>query len=271
VSNDAITIQTDINGGGGNIADSSIEGEVNLSRADIPRKPNYAQLDEESGKTFMSNIMGACAAAQNFMYIANDSPIDTVVHDVGYFLDVVNPNGSSAGNMTHTWDAASPPTEAIDQVGACCKPGNVCEELSQTACAAASGLWRGKDSTCAQSPCPSGACCKPCGVCQQTLDQDQCAALGGTWAGSGTTCGQPNICSGICATPPIDGDCDGDADVDDFGIFQLCYNPGGPVPVSPSQCACFDLDHNNTINQMDFALFELCASGPNLPPAPNCP
>ncbi len=271
LSNDAITIQTDINGGAGDINDSSIVGEINLSRADIPRKPNYAQLDEESGKTFMTNEMGDCAAAQNFMLVENDQPTDTVVHDVGYFLDVVNPDGSSAGNLNHTWDAASPSATAINQVGACCKPGNVCEELTQTACAAAGGLWRGKGSTCAQSPCPSGACCKPCGVCLQTLDENQCAAASGQWAGFGTVCGQAGVCGAVCAQPPADGDCDGDVDADDFGVFQLCYNPGGPIPALPAHCGCFDLDHNGTINHLDFGLFQNCASGPSVPAASTCP
>lgn len=249
-------------------------------RCDIPRKPNYAQLDETSGKTFLSDLMGACDCAQNFMYVVNNYPVDTVVHDVGYFLDVLNPNGSSAGNLTHDWDAASPPAIAIDQVGACCLTAQSCQSLSQTACAAAHGFWQGNGTACGQFSCllAGGACYRPCTPCQQTLEP-ACEALpGGVWAGLGTVCGQnPPL---VCSVPSVDGDCDGDVDMNDFGILQRCYNPGGPIPTTPEHCACFDIAGGNpngpdgVIDHFDFDAFMNCAlagtPGAGVP-APPCP
>ncbi len=96
-------------------------------RCDLPRKPHFAQRDELSGLIYLANIMGACDCAQNFMYVHNDYPVDTVEHDVGYFLDVINPNGSSAGNLAADWDAASPPPAPGDFEGACCVSCGGCQ------------------------------------------------------------------------------------------------------------------------------------------------
>jgi hypothetical protein len=69
---------------------------------------------------------------------------------------------------------------------------------------------------------------------------------------------------GLCHTPSADADGDGDVDQSDFAVFQLCYNPGGPIPVVDDYCTCFDRDGNSEVDQADFNAFDACASGPGL-------
>ncbi|MBI4578547.1 MAG: hypothetical protein HY718_02525, partial [Planctomycetes bacterium] len=237
-------------------------------RCDIPRKPNYAQTDEVSGKTFLGNGMGACDCAQNFIYVDGDAPTDTVRHDVGYFLTVTNPNGSSPGNMTHTWDAASPPGAPPDSIGACCLAGHGCEQKSLTECTAAGGFWQGWGTTCGQFPCPEGACYRPCTPCQQAL-ASECASLGGVWNGLGSVCGQN--APKVCAQPPMDEDCDGDVDMKDFAALQRCITTATPGPVTlPEECRCFDVNDDQQVGSLDLDAFIGCGSGESVPAAPGC-
>lgn len=75
----------------------------------------------------------------------------------------------------------------------------------------------------------------------------------------------PKACAGLFA----DTDGDHDVDMDDFGAFQLCFNP---LIVAPG-CECFDRDRNGGVNLLDFAKFEQCATGPGIPwvSSPQCP
>lgn len=65
-----------------------------------------------------------------------------------------------------------------------------------------------------------------------------------------------------------DFDCDGDADLDDFAHFQLCYN-GTHRPPAISGCRDADFDSDADVDLEDFAVFQLCFNGARRPPA--CP
>ncbi|MHC4444798.1 MAG: hypothetical protein ACYTF1_01290 [Planctomycetota bacterium] len=70
-----------------------------------PRKAQFAQRDYHSGKVYIANWSGD-GPPGNFRYIQNDYPTDTLVVDVGYFL---NPPCEPKCEINKTWDAASPP------------------------------------------------------------------------------------------------------------------------------------------------------------------
>ena len=80
-----------------------------------------------------------------------------------------------------------------------------------------------------------------------------------------------------CATPAQDADADGDVDVNDFAVFQLCFNGSGrPWPTElpgevASRCQCMDQDDDLDVDVNDFAIFQLCFNGTARPPAPDCP
>ncbi len=107
-----------------------------------------------------------------------------------------------------------------------------------------------------------GACCKPDTTCVVTTDAD-CNLLGGHWVGGGSTCESAD-CS--CPIPFADADVDGDVDHDDFGLFQLCHSGLGDG-VAPG-CECFNRNGDSTINDADFAAFDACWTGPNVPAVP---
>ncbi|MBK9128136.1 MAG: hypothetical protein IPM13_10085 [Phycisphaerales bacterium] len=74
--------------------------------------------------------------------------------------------------------------------GACCLPGGVCVISAHGAeCASLGGIWQGRETQCADVPCPSGfgACCLSAAVCVE-MDGFQCAQQGNYFKGSGTLC-----------------------------------------------------------------------------------
>ncbi len=74
----------------------------------------------------------------------------------------------------------------------------------------------------------------------------------------------------IGQTCHVPGDCDGDGDVDqdDFAIFELCAT-GPTVPLIPG-CEDKDFDGDNDIDQDDFAVVQICHSGDGIPGDPDC-
>ncbi len=65
-----------------------------------------------------------------------------------------------------------------------------------------------------------------------------------------------------------DFDLDGDLDLTDFSLFQVCFS--GPNQPRPSGwCAAADADTDGDVDLGDFATFQGCFNGPNRPPA--CP
>jgi hypothetical protein len=67
----------------------------------------------------------------------------------------------------------------------------------------------------------------------------------------------------VMESAALDGDCDGDGDVDlaDFGNFQLCFTGPGGGPVSPD-CTCTDFDNDDDVDLADFGEFQLVFTGP---------
>ena len=78
----------------------------------------------------------------------------------------------------------------------------------------------------------------------------------------------------VCHHPFADVDGDGDVDQDDFGFFERCFNPSGPVDPG---CSCFDRPQlpgypngDGKVDQSDLLKFEACVSGPGIPADPSC-
>ncbi len=67
-------------------------------------------------------------------------------------------------------------------------------------------------------------------------------------------------------TTPADLDRDGDVDLSDFALFQLCFN--GPNQAPGNHCAVdSDFNDDNDVDLADFAVFQACFNGPNRVPA----
>jgi spore coat protein A len=74
--------------------------------------------------------------------------------------------------------------------GACCFPGQICQELSGGDCSAQNGTYQGAGTDCSPNPCPpdpSGACCFDDGSCIE-VSQIGCNLVTGTYQGDGTSC-----------------------------------------------------------------------------------
>lgn len=72
--------------------------------------------------------------------------------------------------------------------------------------------------------------------------------------------------------PDLEGD--GDVDMDDFAIFELCRTAPGIGPPGKycnpqvedcERCPWADLDNDTDVDQDDFAIFQRCYTGPDLP------
>jgi hypothetical protein len=62
----------------------------------------------------------------------------------------------------------------------------------------------------------------------------------------------------------LDHDCD--VDLDDFAVFQTCFN-GPNRPPSPVCAVNADFEGDGDVDLLDFAIFQMCFNGPNRPPA----
>jgi len=73
-----------------------------------------------------------------------------------------------------------------------------------------------------------------------------------------------------CADPasPADFDKDGDIDLNDFAILQICFT-GPSDPVLP-ECVNTDLNCDDHVDSIDLDLFMLCFSGADIPSDPFC-
>ncbi|MBI4579627.1 MAG: hypothetical protein HY718_08000 [Planctomycetes bacterium] len=118
----------------------------------------------------------------------------------------------------------------------------------------------------------AGACCmadQSCDVLWPAL----CAAADGQYMGIGTTCGQVS-CPFRCHEPFADTDDDGDVDMVDFALWQLCVTATGPIPAEPAYCQCLDRDDGGAgdgdIDLNDLQKFMECGSGAAVPADPNC-
>jgi hypothetical protein len=76
----------------------------------------------------------------------------------------------------------------------------------------------------------------------------------------------------LCNEPFADVDGDDDVDLDDFAIFQLCFT--GPLGSLPTGCSCLDRQQDGDVDNFDFNAFSDCTTGANVPweagLTPNC-
>ena len=118
---------------------------------------------------------------------------------------------------------------------------------------------------------PNGACCHADGVCEDVVSESLCEGEHDRYAGINTTCQDSGY--KCCPYPFADADKDGDVDQVDFAMFQLCYTgSGGSVPPG---CECWDQDNagagDGHIDAADFTAFNNCWTGPNVPFDPENP
>ncbi len=88
-----------------------------------------------------------------------------------------------------------------EPIGACCLPSMDCDQILETACDTAGGVFQGVGSPCVPDPC-AGACCATDGTCSVT-NQNDCLGSGGNYS-PGLDCGQV-ACTGACCQ--TDGSC----------------------------------------------------------------
>ncbi len=135
-----------------------------------------------------------------------------------------------------------------------------------------------------EPPPPTGACCVKTGFgtggCS-IEEQAHCEApveeggLGGIYRGNDSVCGVNNANCNFCGEMWADTDEDGDIDIRDFAVFQICFTgPGGGVPAG---CSCFDryVSGPSGIDTDDFIAFQNCVTGAtilfdSLNPPPGC-
>jgi len=220
---------------------------------------------------------------------AADGTVSILVHPVPVVND--DPDAPQDEFITIELIYPGPCTPA----GACCLADAACDVMTENDCVAAGGTYQGDDVSCRDTDCAStdGACCIG-GACSLQTESD-CLAGGGTFNGIGTDCtgdgdadGVPDACDACpgtvpgvdvnpCGCPanavPPDLDQDGDVDLCDLGFPQPC---SGQPAGAGSACACFDLDHNGTVDpgvedQSPLpGSFAACASGPLVPFAAGC-
>jgi len=63
-----------------------------------------------------------------------------------------------------------------------------------------------------------------------------------------------------------DFDDDGDVDLEDFALFQICFNGPNRPPALPTTCGESDVDGDADVDLSDFAAFQACFNGPNRRP-----
>jgi hypothetical protein len=64
----------------------------------------------------------------------------------------------------------------------------------------------------------------------------------------------------------FDTDCDHDVDLNDYGVFQICFGQ----PASTAGCGGFDADTSGTIDGPDLAAFTTCATRDGVAANPAC-
>ena len=72
----------------------------------------------------------------------------------------------------------------------------------------------------------------------------------------------------VVATVPPDFDEDGNVDDVDFAHFEACFS--GPTVAYTGDCSNADFDTDNDVDQTDFGVFQRCYSGENNPADPDC-
>lgn len=133
--------------------------------------------------------------------------------------------------------------------GACCLPSGDCVgPVSPATCASMGGTYKGNNSTCGTVNCPppTGASCFGNGFCLE-LSQADAAAAGASWKGAGTTCIDANSNGVADACEAIQGDLNGDGEVDgaDLGALLGFWGPGNTAG---------DINHDGVTDGADLGI-----------------
>ncbi len=96
----------------------------------------------------------------------------------------------------------------------------------------------------------------PAEICNNGIDDDG----DGLVDCADAQCASDTACA--CNTPFADADADQDVDMDDFGVWQLCFTGSsvGLPAIGVYDCACFDKNTDDKIDQFDFVEFTRCAT-----------
>ncbi len=92
-----------------------------------------------------------------------------------------------------------------------------------------------------------------------------CEIMGGEFQGTATPCATA-VC---CATFRPDADLDSDVDLADFAYFQNCLT-GADLPLADRTCKCADLNGDGDVDRSDMLRFFGCLSGMNIAADPSC-
>jgi hypothetical protein len=108
---------------------------------------------------------------------------------------------------------------------------------------------------------PLGACCLPNATCVEVTQSECVNDLNGRFQGVFTTCDDPELT--CCPDPFADIDTDGDVDHSDFALMQLCFTgPNAAGDPLPAGCECVDHNTDGAIDSADMGYFSQCVSGP---------
>jgi hypothetical protein len=147
---------------------------------------------------------------------------------------------------------------------ACCKPDGSCELLTEAACNAITGAswFLGEDCGSVSCPVTDGACCEIDGTCSE-ISGNACAAIALATFTAGETCATAPACPDLCGAS-INSDFNGDGNVDllDFAMFQMCFGQAPDV-----QCLCaFDDDGSGVVDDPDLVELVNRLGGPGALP-----
>lgn len=98
--------------------------------------------------------------------------------------------------------------------------------------------------------------------------ENECA---GEFQGVGTDCDSIYCSCRTCHDPFADADGDGDVDQNDFAIFQVCFTgPSGALLNEPCRCDCYDRNNDEHVDGADYARWMNCVTGPGIAVNPDC-
>lgn len=138
--------------------------------------------------TFMDTVLAAYTSCKSTALVCNDDTCGlqsrvafSVTPNQACYIQLGGWNGEQGSGAFNVEFRAD---------GACCLGGATCSLMSESACIAAGGVYRGDASSCATAQCADlGACCLPAsqGLCR-LMTPSECASAGGTYSGPGTSC-----------------------------------------------------------------------------------
>jgi len=162
-------------------------------------------------------------------------------------------NGSGTSRVGASFDdfffiTEMPPSAT----GACCLPDFSCQDLTESECAAAGGLFFGDGTECTTTDCPVDCSAFPCGNNNKVL---LCHVPPGNPANAHTICISPKAVAAHLENHEGDhcGPCDGP-------LLQAEVGGGDALPPCPT-----DIDLNGVTNVLDLIDLLLCFGEPAVP------